>query len=85
MDDSWDPLIRTLPGHSQSARAVVSSPDGRQISLRSVNHTIELWGAQTGYHLQKTLKGHSSWVTAVVYSLDGKQIMSGSKDYTIKL
>ena len=84
MEDSWDSLIQTLTGHSDSVQAVAFSPDGKQIASGSIDQTIKLWDAATG-DLRKTLTGHSNSVEAIAFSPDGKQIASGSSDRTIKL
>ena len=74
----------TLKGHSQLARSVAFSPDGKRLASGNADTTIKLWDTTGGKELVM-LKGHSSVVNSVAFSPDGKRLASGSQDKTIKI
>ncbi|KZP30712.1 hypothetical protein FIBSPDRAFT_1037980 [Athelia psychrophila] len=80
----WNPCSRIIEGHSSLVLSVVYSPDGTRIASGSDDHTIRLWDAINGAHLN-TLKGHTSSVYSVAFAPDGAIIASGSIDETIRL
>ena len=53
--------IKTLTGHSHSARSVVFSPNGEYLASGSYDKTIEVWRVSSGEPI-KTLKGHGNKV-----------------------
>jgi|GEM_PF-6047690 len=77
-------LLRTLKGHTDEVRAIVSSPDGNILASGSHDNTIKLWNPNNG-QLLRTLTGHTDWVGSVAISPDGKTLASGSFDNTIKI
>ena len=82
-------LDKTLTGHSDSARSVAISPDGKTLASGSYDKTIKLWNLETG-QLEHTFRehsdrGHSDIVYSVAISPDGQTLASGSGDKTIKL
>ncbi|KAL4786484.1 WD40-repeat-containing domain protein [Aspergillus varians] len=68
----WNPLLRTLEGHSGHVTAVAFSPDGKWIVSASIDKTVRLWDVSTGNCIK-------------TFSPDGKQIASASMDETIRL
>lgn len=73
-----------LKGHSNPARSVAFSPDGKRLASASEDCTIKIWNTGTGKEVL-TLKGHSKAVVSVAFSPDGKRLASGSWDDTVKI
>lgn len=70
--------------HGGAIRAVVVSPDGRQLATASDDTTVALWNAETGQPLG-ALAGHDERVWSVAFGPKGKWIASASADGTVKL
>jgi WD40 repeat protein len=79
---SGDVLVRTLEGHTRKVVALAVGLDGK-IYSGSNDHTIRVWAAEDGAHVQ-TLVGHARAVTALAVGKDGA-VYSGSSDLTIKV
>ncbi|KAF3157631.1 hypothetical protein TWF569_000196 [Orbilia oligospora] len=77
-------LLRTLEGHTDSANAVVFTPDGRLLASASNDQTVVLWEAKTGEKVRR-LKGHSRYVLALGFSPDGRILASASASGSIIL
>src|SRR5262249_23502462 len=71
-------------GHFLRVTSVAFSPDGRRVLSGSLDGTLRLWDAATGY-LVHTLLHHSDEVMSVAFSPDGRHMLSGSADHTMKL
>ncbi|EAW16767.1 Pfs, NACHT and WD domain protein [Aspergillus fischeri NRRL 181] len=82
--ESWDPCMQVLEGHTGWVTAVAFSPGGQTIVSAAADETIRLWDAATG-SARQTLQGHTGWVIAVAFSPDGQIIASAAKDGTIRL
>jgi WD40 repeat protein len=83
-DKAWSPCIQTKEGHSTGVSSVAFSHDDARIVSGSYDHTIRLWDAVSGTHLN-TLEGHSRLVTSVAFSRDDARIVSASYDQTVWL
>jgi len=78
-------LLRSLPGHNQSAPAVAFSSDGKTLAVGSnPDASIRLWNYQTG-ELLKTLTGHTKGILDLAFASDGTTLASSGNDYTILL
>jgi WD40 repeat protein len=73
-----------LVGHTDWVRGVAWSPDGQRIATASSDHTIRVWGADTGLELA-ILNGHEAEVQSVCWSPDGRKLASGSRDRTVRI
>jgi WD40 repeat protein len=80
----WNLFLWTMDGHSSCISSVAFSPDGTHIVSGSYDHTLRLWDAVSGAHLN-TLNGHSNGITSIAFSPDGTLIVSGSADRTLRL
>ncbi len=78
-------LTTYLQGHSDEARSVAFSPDGKLVASGGRDDLILLWNVATGQPVGEPLRGHTGWVDAVAFSPDGKLLASASEDGTIRL
>ena len=74
----------TLSGHTDRARSVIFSLDGKLLVSRSDDGTVKLWDVQTGGVI-KAFCGHTDLVYSVSISVDCTIIASGSCDQTFCL
>ncbi|CUA73703.1 putative WD repeat-containing protein slr0143 [Synechocystis sp, PCC 6803 substr. Kazusa] [Rhizoctonia solani] len=63
---------------SYSYRAVVFSPDGRNIASGSNDCTVGVWSSSTGERVIGPLKGSEDPIISVAYTLDGRFIVAAS-------
>ena len=84
MQNNWNPCLQILEGHTDWARSVAFSPDGRRLVSTSDDDTVRVWNAETGA-LQQTLEGHTDWVWSVAFSPDGRRLASASCDKTVRI
>jgi WD40 repeat protein len=72
---------RILKGHSQAARGIAFSPDGKRlITGGSSDESIKLWDTQTGEEIITLVRGSTDFVRSVGFSADGRRIVASSKD-----
>jgi WD40 repeat protein len=76
--------LRSLAGHTASARAVAVTPDGGHAVSASDDQTLKVWDLESGAAL-RTLAGHTAPVNAVAVTPDGERAVSTSDDGTLKL
>src|SRR5258705_3947354 len=66
-EQTWQPCVRVLEGHTDLCLCIAFSPDGEQLVSGSDDHTVRLWSMSTGALLQ-VMGGHRGWVRSVMYS-----------------
>ena len=72
-------------GHTHRVMSVAYSPDGRHITSRSSDNTVQIWDVESGSAVGMLLEGHTDSVLSVAYSSNGRRITSGSSDSTIQM
>ena len=77
-------LLRSLPGHTSSVRALAFHPGGAVLVSASKDRTVRLWGPATGQAL-RTLEGHTAWVEGVAFFAQGTRLVTVGADQTIRL
>ena len=75
--DSAGKLLRELPGHQYSVRALAFSPDGTRLATGGGDGTVVVWDAGSGARLQTLATSISYGVRALSFSSDGTRIVSG--------
>jgi WD40 repeat protein len=76
---------RRFTGHTDMARYVTYSPDGRRALSAGFDGTIRLWSVDTGEQLRQ-FRGHTQpWIFQALFSPDGRQAISCGADGTIRL
>jgi WD40 repeat protein len=71
--------IRRFEGHTDLARCVAVSPDGKLALSGGHDKTIRLWDLQTGKPVW-SVTAHNGDVRSVAFSPDGKQALSSGQD-----
>ncbi|WP_372512174.1 WD40 repeat domain-containing protein, partial [Frankia umida] len=86
MSDPNAPSASRAPfwGHPGVVRAVVVSPDGRQIVSGGDDGSVRVWDRASGVE-QVVLTGHTGPVNAVAVTPDGRQIVSGGRDGSVRV
>ena len=73
--DSDGKLLRELPGHEYSVRALAFSPDGTRLATGGGDGKVVVWDAGSGARLQTLATDYG--VRALSFSSDGTRIVSG--------
>jgi WD40 repeat protein/serine/threonine protein kinase len=76
--------LALLEGHTNAAKSIAISADGRWIASGSDDQTVRVWDA-TGGACRRVLEGHDHYVSCVAISPDGARVLSGSWDQTVRL
>ncbi len=75
---------RLLCDLSETALAVVFSPDGKQLALGAGDRTLRLFDTASGKQT-RVLRLHADWVQSVAYSANGTHLVSASRDRTVRI
>ncbi|HLO33844.1 MAG TPA: TIR domain-containing protein [Anaerolineales bacterium] len=78
-------LSQYLRGHTDAARSLAFSPNGKILASGSDDNTIILWDVATRKPIAEPLRGHTDFVLSLAFSPDGKTLASGSWDSTVIL
>ncbi|MGA8053843.1 MAG: WD40 repeat domain-containing protein, partial [Burkholderiales bacterium] len=81
--DAFPDLSATLPSHTQRARYVAFSPDGKLIVTANDDGTVSLWGV--GGSRPHELQGHGGKMKHTAFSPDGKLVLTVSTGGTVRL
>src|SRR5262245_33773933 len=71
--------LRRLEGHTDLARCLAVSCDGRFLISGGHDRSLRLWDARSGKQLWQTA-AHGDVVRSVAFSPDGKHVMSSGQD-----
>jgi WD40 repeat protein len=82
----WD-LTRRQPfvGHTDRARSVAISPDGRILATGGFDRRIFLWDAHTGAQIAALPSPHERSIIQVAYSPDGRFLAAGDAGGVVSL
>ena len=66
---------------------VAISPDGQYVAAGSLDKSVRVWDARTGYIVERLdgPEGHKDSVYSVAFAPNGRDLVSGSLDKTIKM
>ena len=81
-DTETQTLKHTIKGDSDSASALVFSPDSKTLIIGST--TIRLWDVETGTQMSR-LDGHTRRVDVLTFAPDGKTLASGDANGEVRL
>jgi WD40 repeat protein len=78
------PELVVQTGHYGLIKSIAFSNDSRLVASGSLDNTIKIWDAGTGFQI-RTLTGHTNTVNSVVFSSDGRLLASGGDDKTARV
>jgi WD40 repeat protein len=76
--------LRLAVAQKGGLTAIAFRPDGKAFVTAGVDHTAQLWDADSGAPIGEPL-GHKGHVLTAVFSPDGRTLLTGSADKTARL
>ncbi|HEV7734763.1 MAG TPA: TIR domain-containing protein, partial [Candidatus Binatia bacterium] len=78
------PRLVLVARHQDEVTDAAFSADGTRVVTASMDHTAQVWDAQTGAAVGAPLR-HDDWVMSAAFSADGTLVVTASNDHTARV